>query len=285
MRIYSTTKQGLNAYEDLKPRPEKPALVTGQIPGLSHETDTLEISPAAKQLAASDVVNHAAKYFGTVQINESLNRLLKDQPTEVKEAVYGIIQSNFITDVNGEEERKALLELGLTQAEYIAKNYMNEKEATEFMDTIRLIGAISQTRTVDPVSKEIRYETPPQRPVGAPDDYIDLTDMMRKFEPDTLGKLQEAVVNGGDWNSILQSFAKKASNRQDWMKEYREDAAKRIDQMRQSIGENRFANASTAGLTEFAKDIGNILANTGFEDAGFLRDNLEAFIRTLGSGK
>jgi len=72
-------------------------------------------------LAASDIVNHSAKYFGTIQINDSLNRLLAEQPTEMKEAVYGIIQSNFFTDTTGEEERAALLELGLSQAKYIAE--------------------------------------------------------------------------------------------------------------------------------------------------------------------
>lgn len=285
MKIYSSTKHGLNLYEDLKPRADKPALVTGTVPGLSHDKDTVEISPAAKQLAASDILNHSAKYFGTVQINDSLNRLLQDQPPEVKEAVYGIIQSNFITDVADEEERHALLELGLAQAEYIADNYMNEDDAAEFMDTIRLIGAISKTRSVDPETNGVRYETPPQRPVGAPEDYIDLSDMMRKFEPETLNQLQDALANGGDWNGILQSFAKKASDRQDWVKAYREDATKRVEEMKHSIGENRFAEASKASLTEFAKSIGDILANAGFENAGALKSNLEAFIRTLGNAK
>ncbi|MFS0860024.1 hypothetical protein [Paenibacillus taichungensis] len=40
--------------------------------------------------------------------------------------------------------------------------------------------------------------------------------MMKKFEPKTLDKLQNAIVNGKDWNSILQSFAKNVSTNQDW---------------------------------------------------------------------
>lgn len=283
MKIYSTTQQhDLNLYINPKQHTDKPTLVTGTIPELSHDTDTLEISPEARQLAASNIVNHSAKYFGTIQINDSLNRLLQDQPSEVKEAVYGIIQSNFITDITGEEERTALLELGLTQAKYIADNYMKDDEASEFINTVLQIRAISLTRTVDPETKEIHYETPPQRPIGAPEDYIKLTDVMQKFEPETLAKLQEAIVNGKDWGSILRTFAEKASTRKDWVQEYREGAAQQIGGI---VGENRFGNASTASLTEFVKDIKDIIATAAFENTKFITENIEAFTRTLGSPK
>ncbi|MFF2092227.1 hypothetical protein [Paenibacillus sp. NPDC058174] len=275
MKIYGSSQYDLNLYANSKQSANKPTLVSGTIPGLSHDTDTLEISPAARQLAESDIVNHSAVYFGTTQINESLNRLLKDQPSEVKEAVYGIIQSNIITNETDEEKRSSLLEIGLTQAKYIADNYMQDGEAAEFMNTIRQIGAISQTRTVDSETQQFRYETPPQRPVGAPDDYMDLNYMMRKFEPETLNKLQDAIVNGKDWNHILQTFAKKASANEEWMKQYKE-AAKPIEGY---SGENRFESASTSSMTEFVQDLKSLIGKTGFEVS--LTANIEAFKRTL----
>lgn len=271
----------LNLYANRNQPADKQTLVSGTIPGLSHDTDTVEISGAARQLAASDIVNHAAKYFGTVQINESLTRLLEDQPSEVKEAVYGILQSNFITNVDGEQDRQALLELGLAQAQYIADNYMSGSDAAELMDTIRQIGAISKTRTIDPETNAVHYITPPQRPVGAPDDYIDLDDMMRRYEPETLDKLQDAIANGKDWASILLSFAKKVSARQDWTQDYRDGAAKQAEMMQQSASETRFGSASTASLEGFAQEIGDLISTSGFEHTGLLRDNMEAFIRTL----
>ncbi|WP_254856988.1 hypothetical protein [Paenibacillus odorifer] len=279
MKIQSSTQLDLNAYISSKKLADKPSLVNGTIPELSHETDTVEISSASRQLAASDIVNHSATYFGTAQINDSLTRLLADQPSEVKEAVYGIIQSNFITDVTGEEERSALLELGLTQAKYVADNYMKDDKAAEFMNTIRQIGAISTTRTIDPETKQIQYDTPPQRPVGAPDDYMDLNYMMKKFEPKTLEKLQEAVANGKDWSSILLNFAKNAATRKDWIQEYKEDLTKQIGNI---PSENRFQNASTASLSGFVGDIKDMITQAGFKNSGFLTDNIEAFMRTLG---
>lgn len=279
MKIQGSTQVDINAYISSKKLADKPSLVNGTIPELSHETDTVEISSASRQLAASDIVNHSATYFGTTQINDSLTRLLADQPSEVKEAVYGMIQSNFITDVTGDEERSALLELGLTQAKYIADNYMKDDKAAEFMNTIRQIGAISTTRTVDPETKQIQYDTPPQRPVGAPDDYMDLNYMMKKFEPKMLEKLQEAIVNGKDWSSILLNFAKNAATRKDWIQEYKEDVNKQIGSI---PSENRFQNASTSSLSGFVGDIKDMITQAGFQNSGFLTDNIEAFMRTLG---
>lgn len=282
MKIVGSTQQELKPYINPKLQTETPSLVTGTIAGLSHNTDTVEISPSARQLAASDIVNHSAVYFGTAQINDSLTRLLKDQPAEVKKAVYGIIQSNLITNVTGEEDRAALLELGLTQARFIADNYMNNNEAAELMKTFRQIGAISKTRTIDPDTKQIQYDTPAQRPVGAPEDYIDLTAMMRTFEPQTLNKLQDAIINGKDWGSVLVDFAKKVASHSDWVKQYREETAHQVWDI---TGENRFEKASTASRAAFAKDITGIIDTTEFQNAGLLKENMEAFLRTLGGSR
>ncbi|NUU63641.1 hypothetical protein [Paenibacillus agri] len=282
MQIVSSTLPELKPYINLKQQADKPSLVTGTIPELSHKDDTVEISPAARQLAASDIVNHSAIYFGTTQINDSLNRLLKDQPSEVKEAVYGIIQSNLITNVTDKDDRAALLDLGLTQAKFIADNYMKDNEAAEFMKTFRQIGAISTTRTVVPDTKQIHYATPPQRPVGAPEDYIGLTAMMQTFEPQTLNKLQDAINNGKDWGSVLIDFAKKVSTRNDWVKQYREDTA---NQVWDFTGVNRFEKASTASRTAFVKDINDLIDQAGLRNADTLKENIDAFVRTLGSSK
>ncbi|PYE48810.1 hypothetical protein HUB98_16635 [Paenibacillus barcinonensis] len=282
MKVQHTTLFDLKAYIQSRPpteRADQPTMVSGKL-DLSHNTDTVEISTASRQLASSDVVNHAARYFGTVQINESLERSLQDQSPEVREAVYGIIQSNFITDVTEEDQRSALLELGLAQAKYIADNYMKGDQAAAFMDTIRQIGAISTTRTINPETKQIQYATPPQKPVGAPEDYVDLNYMMRKFQPDTFNKLQDAIVNGKDWSRILTDFAKKASTNQEWLKEYREAATQPSGSL---PARNRFEHADTTRLSSFASTVQDIIAQLNSTNNTFLTDNLQAFIRKLGS--
>lgn len=274
---YDTTiYTSLNQYE-------KPTMVNGKIPGLSHDSVSLEISQEGRQLAESDIIHHAARYFGTTQINEALNQTLKNQPSDVTEAVHGLIQSNFITNNTevSEDERDALIEMGLSQAEYIANNYIDENKRDEFMNTIKQIAGIAKTGTKNSVTGEISYETPTQRPVGAPEDYIKITDLMRKYEPDTMTKLQDAIVNNKDWGTILVSFAKKAAANQSWQQEFREESDAQMKKIMERGSENRFKTTATTNSADFASDMKNQLDKAGFSGNLFLHNNLDHFVRTI----
>jgi hypothetical protein len=155
---------------------------------------------------------------------------------------------------------------------------MKGDQATEFMNTIRQIGAISTTRTINPETKQIQYDTPPQRPVGAPEDYVDLHYMMRKFQPQTYDKLQDAIVNNKDWSSILQNFAKQASKNQAWIKEYHEDAARAAGNLPIP---NRFERADMTNPSSFVHSVKETITRTVSPYNKLLIDNIEAFIRKL----
>lgn len=283
MKISSTTQFEPNLYANTTQQNSKPVLVTGTIASLSHITDKVEISAEGRQLAAADIVNHSAKYFGTVQINESLNRLLTGKPTEVTEAVYGIIQSNFINDsyMDDRDERAANIELGLAQAGYIADNYMTEDEAAEFRQTMEQIAAIAKTGVKDGATGQIRYITPADKPIGAPEDYVKTSDLMRRYEPDTYSRLQDAIVNGKNWGSILLDFAKKVPSHSDWRKNYIEEDNNLKKNMQQSVSSNRFQTASTSGLEEFVQSIKTLIAGSGVKNIGAFMNNTESFIQRL----
>lgn len=64
-----------------------------------------------------------------------------------------------------------------------------------------------------------------KKPDGAPDDYINFTDLMKRFEPDTYERYRNAITAGVDEGlSILLAFAKKVPLHPDWVKAYREEA-------------------------------------------------------------
>jgi hypothetical protein len=283
MKVTNSAQYNNIVYASLNDQFDKPTMVNGTIPGLSHDSVSLEISNEGRQLAESDIVHHAAKYFGTAQINDSLNQLLENKSSNVKEAVYGLIQSNFITNTGfgSEEERFALIDLGISQAEYIANNYIEESKRSQFMDTMKQIAGIAKTRTMDSSTGEIHYNTPAQRPVGAPEDYIKITDLMRKYEPDTLNKLQDAIATKKDWGSILISFAKKAAANESWRQEFRVDSDKQREEIMQSVSQNRFDTASTSSLTDFTTDIKDMIVNAGFSNNTFLLTNFDNFIRRI----
>lgn len=162
--------------------------------------DTVEISEAGRMLAEGDIVSHAAKYFGTTQINDALNRVLEDQPEEVSNAVYNMIQSNFIVDgtVTDEKQRAVLLEMGVSQSKYIADHYMEGDKAKEFMETMNQIAGIALTRSTDPETGDISYTTPMDRPSGAPEDYVKLSEVMKQVDPQKYTAYMNDIKGGGN---------------------------------------------------------------------------------------
>ncbi|GFN34190.1 hypothetical protein [Paenibacillus xylaniclasticus] len=64
----------------------------------------------------------------------------------------------------------------------------------------------------------------PERPVGTPDDYIPMEQLMKRFDPETYDKFQSAIANDPfEGLSILLNFAKQVPKHPDWIVKYREE--------------------------------------------------------------
>jgi hypothetical protein len=256
----------------------EPKMVSGTISdGLIY--DKVEISPIGRELAVGVIEHQPGKYYGTSEINESLNKVLDGKDEKVSKAVYTAIESNFFPDgkVSDEEERAALLELGLSQAKYIADNEMTDQEATDFLSTIDKIAAIAKTRTVDPITGNADYITPSEKPQGSPDDYVSTGNLMKRFEPETYKKLTDALANGGDWGSILLKFAAKVPQNKDWATTYIEERNQLVTSLENTKIENRFEDADTSSLATFLEDVHRMIQDTSFAKKDFLTRNIEYF--------
>lgn len=242
--------------------------------------DTVEISLLGREMAVGSIIHTPAKYFGTIEIDEALTDILDKKSDKVKEAVYSIIQSNFITDGNtasNDEERATLLEAGLSQIKYIANHYMTEEESKRFLVAMDQIAAIAKTRTVDPNTGKAAYLTPPQKPKGAPSNYINTTEVMKRFEPDTYNKLQDAIVDGGNWVNILTDFVKKVPKNPQWIEKYRQESIQIENVLKRAKIENRFKNADTSDLQLFLTDMNRMIQLFPIENKTFLTKNMEYF--------
>ena len=63
-------------------------------------------------------------------------------------------------------------------------------------------------------------ESMPSKPAGAPDDYINIGDLMKRFDPEGHQQMQEAIVNGGDWFGVLLEFVHRIPDNKHWMDTY-----------------------------------------------------------------
>lgn len=69
-----------------------------------------------------------------------------------------------------------------------------------------------------------RYDSLPAKPHGAPDDYIPIEELMKRFEPETFHQLQEALKqNAAEGLSILLKFAKQIPQNPEWLSTYRSE--------------------------------------------------------------
>ncbi|CQR58599.1 hypothetical protein [Paenibacillus riograndensis] len=245
--------------------------------------DQVEISETGRQLAADAIQSHPAKYYGTTEINEALTHALEGEPTEVVDAVYGIIQSNFIVDgnVNDEEKRKALLEMGLSQSKYIAENYMEGEQADKFLKTMNTIAAVASTRSTDPVTGDISYKLPSSRPVGAPEDYINPSELMKQADPETYSRFKNDIFHGGNGLDILLDFVKKVPQHPEWAEKFKEQTARNDQLLNNTHIQNRFDTADTSSAAAFLESMQSILADSSLKDDAYLQ-NMHGFYKTLG---
>ena len=85
----------------------------------------------------------------------------------------------------------------------------------------------------------IRHEVPkldslPHEMVGAPDDYIKMEHLMKRFEPETYDRFLESIKqNAVDGLSILLKFAKKVPENPHWIEIYKAEVAERRNSLEQ----------------------------------------------------
>jgi hypothetical protein len=270
MRINSYVHIDVKSYE-YDGHANKPKMVNGTVTD-HHNQDRVEISQTGRELAADTIQHHLANYYGTAEIRDSLNQLLAGKTPEVRNAVSSIIQFNLVPggSVANDEERAALLEIGLSQAKYLAENYMQGDEAKQFLATMNQIANLSKTGT-----------TPPQKPYGAPDDYMNITDLMKRFEPDSYAKMSEVIQSGGDWSKILFEFAKKVPQNREWAQKYREETDNQAANLHAKI-QNRYDSADTTNMSSFLRDMKRMIENESWANPNLLTRNLDYFAHVLG---
>jgi len=72
-----------------------------------------------------------------------------------------------------------------------------------------------------------RYDTLPERPHGAPDDYIKVEDVMRRVQPEMYSQLQEALSrDAAEGLALLTKFAKLLPQHPEWLQAYRAETQK-----------------------------------------------------------
>lgn len=270
--IHSTVAETSASGKHDKPR------LTNERMSASVIRDIVELNPAsARELPIGAIEHDEAKRYFNTEINASLEKALEDLAPEVSRAVYHVINRNLFAanqELN-DEDRALLLEAGLSQAEYIAQHYIRQDGRAAFMDTMNTVAAIAKTRRVDPDTGQVVYLRLPNKPAGAPDNYVNAEELMRRYDPEAAAKMDAANASGGNGLSMLLQFAHKIPKNPHWVSQYRSEQADLMDELKNASHDNRFGSVRTGGMEEFLQDMKNI-ANQNDSKVFFDR-NLSTF--------
>ena len=128
-----------------------------------------------------------------IQTNEKLYGSLEGAPEEVVKAANGIIKNYLMPhDVSGmtEEQRRDAIAFGQEEARYLAENYLDEQHAGDFLSAMETIARYGMNGTVSEDGK-VTYHIEKGPLVGAPDDYVSESDILKSKAPDLYKELQE----------------------------------------------------------------------------------------------
>lgn len=114
---------------------------------LKEDTPSRTPSPAPiDRKGAISVINHVLPYYtGYARIDNAITDALYGKSQELKDNVYNIMWNDLLRhNVHGleEEDRKALISLGVQKAEYLADQFMDDKTKGSFMEAIRSVARI-----------------------------------------------------------------------------------------------------------------------------------------------
>lgn len=282
MRIQTERGQLLPSLPSGLEKGIRPTFSTGHLPLVRYH-DTIELSAAtARELPEGAIVHETPRFFFNVEINETLDEIFSGK-ANVSKAAYQILESNFFAtnrDIQ-DEERVALREAGLAKAKYLAEHYMADDEASKFMDTMKLLAAVSTTRKVDPATGSVSYVELQTRPKGAPDDYVNASQLMKRFDPSAYAAMQEAIRNGENSGSILIQFAKKLRHHPEWVNQYRQEQKDILTEWKNLDLPNRFADVDTGSMSTFLETMALHIEGLSLASQKELQGNLNSFALLL----
>lgn len=128
-----------------------------------------------------------------IQTNAKLYSSLEDAPEKVVKAANGIIKNYLMPhDVSGmtEEQRRDAIAFGMEEAKFLAENYLDEEHAGDFLSAMETIARYGMNGTVSEDGK-VTYHIEKGPLVGAPDDYVSESDILKAKAPDLYKELQE----------------------------------------------------------------------------------------------
>ncbi len=141
--------------------------------------------------------NTHRRIIPNIQTNAKLYDSLENASEQVVKAANGIINRYLLPhDVSGmtEEQRRDAIAFGLEESRYLAENYLDKQHAADFLSAMETIARYGINGTVSEDGR-VTYHIEKGPLVGAPDDYVSQSDILKAKAPDLYRELHELNQN------------------------------------------------------------------------------------------
>lgn len=225
-----------------------------------------------------------------IQTNEKLVNSLKGASQQVLDAAYSTISQNLLVHNVGnmtEEQRQAMISLGVEKAQFIADNYLEGKQAKDFMEAMTTIAKFAVNGKKND-NGTVSYAIEKGPLVHAPDDYIHIDDLVKEAFPEKWQSFKDKIVAATEkqdkdalveafkeYNQLVKSIYTNQPNLvQDKIKDY----GNWQETIKNTEVSKHFSQLDNTSLSNFMKDIKTTNAWLSNE---FLVKDLKNFQRYL----
>lgn len=250
---------------------------------------SLKISHEAKEKAQSDTAVHTRAVSrqtalpeghapevkrdlvrtGYASIDNTIIDSLNGVSDEIRQYAYDIVRNDLLlTDVSGisEEERQELISLGMTEAQFVADNYLSGENAEDYMTAMRRVAGIAANGVRDEdgiMDYGGLYETN----ITENGYTVEITDtfrMMKQYRPEMYAQskaLEKEIANAKEEDKIplLSKYAKlnldfmkdMIREQPEAFKQFEREQMRKLEELPEFEVSDTFRDAETKGVKNF----------------------------------
>lgn len=225
-----------------------------------------------------------------IQTNEKLVNSLKGASQQVLDATYSTISQNLLVHNVGnmtEEQRQAMISLGVEKAQFIADNYLEGKQAKDFMEAMTTIAKFAVNGMKND-NGTVSYAIEKGPLVHAPDDYIHIDDLVKEAYPEKWQSFKDKIVAATekqDKDALMEAFKEYNqlvksiyTNKPHLVQEKIKDYGNWQETIKNTEISKQFSQLDKTSLSNFMEDIKT--TNTWLSNE-FLAKDLKNFQRYL----
>lgn len=260
----------------------------------SEQTEQTKEVQQEVRTGKAPVVARDLERTGYASIDNTIIDSLNGVSDDIRQYAYDIVRNDFLIDNAGdmsEEERQELISLGLSEAQFIADNYLSGENAEDFMTAIKKVAGIAAnaTREEDGTMDYGGIYSRNHTENGYTVEITDSIGIIKRFCPDVYKEykaLQKELKETHDTERIVKEVAKLLAGtinelvreQPEAFKQFEKAGLERFEKASENDVKDTFRSVDTKNTKTFIQALMQMKEENGFSIFPSLTNRLNAVI-------